>query len=77
MLENLLHRYGVHLALDHQVSNPLELWRISLMLHVEMQVLLHRLLHKSLQTPPLTITPTTVDTPPSERYTHVSYTLSP
>jgi hypothetical protein len=33
------------------------------------------LMHKSLQTPPLTITPTTVDTPPGESQTHVSKTL--
>jgi hypothetical protein len=35
------------------------------------------LMHKSLQTPPLTIMPTIVDTPPGESHTHVSYTLSP
>jgi hypothetical protein len=31
------------------------------------------LMHKSLQTPPLTITPTTIDTLPGESHTHVSY----
>jgi hypothetical protein len=35
------------------------------------------LMHKLPQTPPLTITPTTVDTPPGESHTHVSYTWSP
>jgi hypothetical protein len=39
------------------------------------EVALDPLMHKTLQTPPLTITPTTVDTPPSESHTHVSNTL--
>jgi hypothetical protein len=35
------------------------------------------LMHRSLQTPPLTITPTTIDTPPGKSHSHVSYTLRP
>jgi hypothetical protein len=41
------------------------------------EAVLDLLMHKSLQTPPLTIMPTTVDTPPGESHTHASYTLSP
>jgi hypothetical protein len=39
------------------------------------EAVLDLLMHKSLQTPPLTITPTTVDTSPCESHTHVSDTL--
>jgi hypothetical protein len=40
-----------------------------------MEAALYPLMHKSLHTPPLTITPTMVDTPPSESHTHVNNTL--
>jgi hypothetical protein len=39
-----------------------------------MKVALDPLMHKSLQIPPLTITPTTIDTPLGESHTHVSVT---
>jgi hypothetical protein len=41
-----------------------------------MEAVLDPLMHKSLQIPLLTIMPTTVDTPPGESHTRVSYTLS-
>jgi hypothetical protein len=84
MQEYLLHRYVLRMAVDYQASNPFKLWIISLRMHLEiqsvitpvMEAALDPLMHKSLQTPLLTIMPTTVDTPPGESHTHVSYTLS-
>jgi hypothetical protein len=39
------------------------------------EAVLDPLMHKTLQTPPLTITPMTVDTPPGESHAHLSNTL--
>jgi hypothetical protein len=60
-----------------QTSNNLidDAFRNASVITLITEVVLDPLMHKSLQIPPLTITPTTVDTPPGERQTHVSDTL--